>query len=410
MGPERRLGTSVVVALALCSTLAYGALAADPSWTPEPTGTPGPSWPALGEDGPWPTPALLSQPTDLTLDIHALPGAWALGSGMFVASDGTEMTWSQVSCRDAEGQPFLGEIVAFAPLSDPEPVVIYHDPEPDARIWDTAVRAGRYAFVETNERVLGTGWRLWALPGRGEARVLLDTNDGPDIAPSPRFVLTDDRVIWTAVHPRDGVLTYELRSARFDGTDNHALISSPVATRQYWYPSTDPAGTHVLFATVEPVGQDWRYRIWSLDLTDPKARPVRLGTSNEATQPLANSTTLVWRIVDGNVQAEGKDMVMADLDGRHPVRLHLPHRFLPSLGSRFLVEQDERQELVIYDTTDGGRPVVIERFDVHAGWELQRGWTMIAGDLLIFRPVVFDEEHAPGLEIDWAILPPAADQ
>ncbi|MCY7418794.1 MAG: hypothetical protein LH650_09910, partial [Chloroflexi bacterium] len=61
LGPGRR-SFALFAALALCSAVGYGALAADPSWTPEPTGTLGPSWPALGEDGPWPTPALLSQP------------------------------------------------------------------------------------------------------------------------------------------------------------------------------------------------------------------------------------------------------------------------------------------------------------------------------------------------------------
>ena len=407
MGSERRWGTSVVAALTLCASLGYGALAADPSWTPEPTDTPGPSWPALTEDGPWSTPALLSQSPDLALEIHALPYAWVDRSGPFVASDGAELTWSRVSSRDAEGQPFLGEIVAFAPIIDSEPVVIYRDPEPDTRIFDTAVHSGRYAFLETNERLLGTGWRLWSLPGRGEGCVLLDAMDGPEAAPSPHFALTDDRIIWTAVHPRDGVLTYELRSARFDGSDNHALLSSPFEERQYWYPSTDPAGTHVLFATVEPVGDHWRYRIWSLDLTDPGAQPVRLGTSEQATQPLTNGTMLVWRVVDGNVQAEGKDMVMADPDGGNEVRLHMPHSFMPTLGNRYLAEQDERQELVVYDLAAGGARLVAERLDNDAGWVLQRGWTMVAGDLIIFRPVVYDDEHAPGVQIAWAILPPA---
>ena len=100
----------MVAALTLCASLGYGALAADPSWTPEPTDTPGPSWPALTEDGPWSTPALLSQSPDLALEIHALPYAWVDRSGPFVASDGAELTWSRVSSRDAEGQPFLGEI------------------------------------------------------------------------------------------------------------------------------------------------------------------------------------------------------------------------------------------------------------------------------------------------------------
>lgn len=402
---DRRV-TVLSPALALCLAGGYVAQAADPAWTPGPTDTPGPSFPALTQAGPFPTPALLSQTPDLAIDIHALPGVWAHGSGPFVASDGSELVWSRVTARVEEGHPYLGEIVAFDPVSDLEPVVIYRDPEPDTRIFDTAVRNGTYAFVETNERLLGSGWRLWSLPGRGEDRVPLDAMDGgPDAAPSPQFALTDDRVIWTVVHPRDGVLTFELRSARFDGSDNHALLSSPVDERQYWYPSTDPDGTHVLFATVEPVGDDWRFRIWSLDLTDPEAQAVRLGTSDQATQPLTNGTVLVWRIVDGNVRNLGKDMVVADLDGADPRRLHIDPPFLPSLGNRFLVEQDERRELVVYDLAAGGSPVVIERFDGDAGWVLQRGWTVVAGDLLVFRPVVFDDAHAPGVEIDWAILP-----
>jgi hypothetical protein len=405
MRQERR-AVVLFAASAFCVFVTGAALAADPNLTPGPTDTPGPSWPVISEAGPFPTPALLSQPPDLALDVHALPGAWAHGSGPFVSSDGTEMVWSRVTDRVEEGHPYLAEIVAFAPLTDPEPVVIYRDPEPDTRIFDTAVRSGRYAFLETNERVLGTGWRLWALPARGGDRVLLDIMDGgSDAAPSPQFALTGDRVIWSAVHPRDGVLTYELRSASFDGTDNRALLSTPVEERQYWYPSTNPAGTHVLYGTVEPSGDDWRYRIWRLDLTDPRARPMRLGTSEQATQPLTNSRVLVWRIVDGNVRAESHDMVMADPDGDNAVRLNMPSSYLPSLGNRYLAEQDERQELVVYDLAAEGAPIVIERFDEDAGWILQRGWTMVAGDLLIFRPVVYDDEHAPGVEIDWAILP-----
>lgn len=405
MKPERQL-IIVPAALALCLAAGYVAVAADPAWTPGPTDTPGPSFPALTEAGPFPTPALLSQPPDLTIEVHALPGIWAHGSGPFVASDGSELVWSRITARVEEGHPYLGEIVAFDPFGDLEPVVIYRDPEPDARIFDTAVRHDRYAFVETNERLLGPGWRLWSLPGRGKDRVLLDAMDGgPDAAPGPQFALTDDRVIWTAVHPRDEVLSYELRSARFDGSDNHALLSSPIDKRQYWYPSADPAGTHVLFATVEPQGDHWRFRVWSLDLTDPEARPVRLGTSDQATQPLTNGSVLVWRIVDGNVLEVSDDMAMADLDGGDAVRLHMPQSFLPSLGNRFLVEQDERHELVAYDTAAGGAPVVIERLDGDAGWVLQRGWTMVAGDLLVSRPVVYDDQHAPGVAINWAILP-----
>jgi hypothetical protein len=357
-----------------------------------------------------PTPALLSQPPDLALDIHALPDAWAHGGGPFVASDGIELTWPRVTAQVEEGHPYLGEIVAFAPLTDPEPVIVYRDPEPDTRIFRAAVHSGRYAFLEFNERLLGTGWRLWALPSRGGDRALLDTMDGPEAAPTPQFVLTDDRVIWTAVHPHDGVLTYELRSARFDGSNNLALLSAPVEKRQYWYPSTDPAGTLVLFATVEPVCKDWRYRIWSLDLTHPGAQPVRLGTSDQATQPLTNGTTLVWRIVDDNVMNNGKDLVMADLDGDHPVRMHIHRPFLPSLGNRFLVEQDDRKTVTLYDLAAGGTPVGVERLDEQAGWVLQRGWTMVAGDLLVFQPVVYLEGQAPGIQTDWAVLPGMPDR
>jgi hypothetical protein len=272
-----------------------------------------------------------------------------------------------------------------------------------------AVRNGHYAFLEMNQRLLGDdGWRLWALSEPNGKAVLLDRRDGPhgDQRPPPRFALTDDGVIWTAVHDRAGVLIYELRSARLDGSGARALLTSPVATKQFWFPSTDPAGSRVVYATVEPDGVAFRFRTWSLDLTGPGAKPVRLGESDAATQPVTNGTTLAWRVVDGNVANWGKGLVIAGADGGGAHNVPASSLMNLSVGRRFLTYDTlDGSDLVLYDT-ETDRLVDVERHAPPDTIAMQRGWTLVAGDILVFRRVSRSEGGTPvPAVVCWAILP-----
>lgn len=62
--------------------------------------------------------------------------------------------------------------------------------------------------------------------------------------------------------------------------------------------------------------------------------------------------------------------------------------------------------LVLYDT-EAGTLSVVERHPRPDLWTMQRGWTVVAGDLLVFRRVYLadDANASRPAEICWAILP-----
>jgi hypothetical protein len=336
-----------------------------------------------------------------------IPESWADATGITVASDGTEVVWSAINALDPRGQPYMADVVSFVPGRDAEPRIIYRHPDRDSLILNVAVRHGHYGFLEGNVR-LGPGWRLWALPGPNKPAVLLDKDDAPDGMPTPLMALTDDRVIWTAIHPRQGVLTYELHSARFDGSDPRVLLSSPLDKLQYWMPSTSPDGRYVLYATVEPVESGYRYRIFSLDLTRPGATPVRLGTSDEATQPETNGTNLIWRVVWSNVANWGQGLVSADPTGSNPRYLSLPapHIIHATVGRRFVAyDTFEPVDNLTLSDLKTDKVVTVEQWPKADGVGYQQGWTIVAGDLLIFRRISTVKDVTKSPEVCWAILP-----
>jgi hypothetical protein len=305
----------------------------------------------------------------------------------------------------------MPDLASFTPGRDAGPAVFYRSPKRDSTIWDIAVRDGGCAFLEENPRQLGDGgWRLWALPPGASKAVLLDSSVRPpaDGRPAAMFAMTRDGVVWTAVHDRDGHPGFELRAARLDGSGARVMQSAPMKARQIWYPSSDPAGTTVVYGTVEPAGSGYAYRVWSLRLDDPKAVPVRLGDSDAATQPVTNGASLVWRTVDGNAGNWSTALVAASPDGSGGVSVQV-HRLLGlSLGRRFAAfDTEAAQSVTLYDTAQG-RLVDVERYEAPDTRGIQPGWTVVAGDLLVFRRVDYynqDEAAAAPPAIVWAVLP-----
>ncbi len=342
----------------------------------------------------------------LTLTVHTLPSDWSVKSGPFVASDGTEVVWASTNARDASGQPYVADLVGFVPGRDAAPHVIYRHADRDSLLWWTGVAHGHYAFLEQNTRLLGEdGWRLWAVPAEGAKPVLLDRSAERTGAPAAMFALSADRVFWTSFHVRNGAEYSELRSVRYDGTDSRVLLSSPGKDRQYWYPSIDTANSRLLFATVEPSGSSWHFRVFALDLAHAAAIPVRLGDSDDVTEPLSNGSAVVWRGVDGNVANWGADLAVAEPGGQAAVPLSVAMPAMPSIGRRF-VTWDSRStpdEVILYDTQARAQ-VVAERRVYPDGY--QRGWTRVAGDLLVFRRVTYDVDVNVPAQICWAMLPP----
>ena len=114
---------------------------------------------------------------------------------------------------------------------------------------------------------------------------------------------------------REGVPTFEMRGAGFDGSNPSVLLASPAKQVEYWTPSGDPSGKRLTYATVEPTRSGDNFRIYSLDLSDPGAHPVRIGDSDSATEPLTNGAKVVWKVVDDNVANWGKGLIVGDSSG-----------------------------------------------------------------------------------------------
>ena len=346
----------------------------------------------------------------LELELHALPESVSRAVGPSVASDGQELVWAVAS--GVGTATALADLASFTPGRDAAPAVFYRHPDRDSMIWDVAVRDGACAFLEMNERKLGeNGWRLWSLPARRGKAVLLDTRDGSptDGRPAAMFALTRDGIVWSAVHDHEGTPTFELLTARLDGSGRRVLLSAPVKTRQFWYPSADPSGASVLYATVEPAGGGFEYRLWSLDLEDPAAQPVRLGASDTATQPVTNGSTLVWRTVDGNGGNWSPSLTAAARDGGAPVTVPVDRLLRLTVGNRFAAfDTEATQSVELYDLSTG-RLVDVERYTPPDTRGVQPGWTVVAGDLLVFRRVDYynaDGASAAPPAIVWASLPP----
>jgi hypothetical protein len=327
------------------------------------------------------------------------------------SSDGTEIAWPSVGDRRApDGQPYLPNIASLDTSTDAPPRLVYQAPAFDSLLWPVAVRHGHYAFLESNGRLLGEqGWRLWSLPGPNATAVLLDHGDTSNGSAVPAFALSDDSVIWTVAHVRGKTTAYEIRSARADGSAPTVLLSSPADKVQYWFPSIDPAGAHLLYSTVEPVADAWRFRVWSLELGVPGAVPVRIGTSDDATEPLSNGSLVAWRTVDGNVLNWGAGLEVASLDGSMTRTTAVTHENDLSMGSRYIAFNclDDSTDLRLYDTV-ADKIIAVEHNDADGPWGIQDGWSLVVGDLLVYRRVFDSSIGGPGdhpPEIYWARLP-----
>jgi hypothetical protein len=396
------------------------------SATPSPTLTAGsasgtfilppPTSPAATTPVPAPSAAAspsASTPPALALELHKLLREWSMPTGPTVASDGVEIAWPVVTARSEEAGPVVPDIAVFRPAAGAPPTIVYKHPDRDSLIWALAVRNSHYAFLEMNARLLGeSGWRLWALAGAGRQAVLLDTRDGPDDGrPAAAFALTDAGVVWTAVHDRDGVPTFELRTAGFDGSSERVLLATAVGKRQYWYPSVAADGTTLSYSTVERASGGDRFGLWTLDLSRPDSQPVPIPGVEDGTEPVLTDRTLAWRTVDDNVANWGRGLVVAANGGAPAVIApgELSGIAHLSMGNRFVAfETISHQAVQLYDTVEQ-HLVTVEQHTAPDTVGIQPGWTLVAGDLLVFRRVDYadDADAAGPPEVIWSILPPA---
>jgi hypothetical protein len=342
---------------------------------------------------------------NLKLDFACIPDSWALSTGPSVASDGTNLVWSAIGSLANPNLPTLPDLVGFAPGHDSVPHYVYRGPNRDSYINAIAVSDGHYAFVVNDDQLYGSdGWGLLAVPGAGQKAILLDKGDLAGAPQVGSIAMGGGQVIWTTFHEVAGVVTSEIRAAHFDGSDPRIIASAPVSQTEYWWPSLDPTGRFLLYATVEHLSDgNEAFRIYRRDLSVPSSTPVRLGTDNAATEPLSNGRALVWRTINDNVINWGHDLVLAAADGQDPKSLSLPDVGLESIGNRYLAYYRlSIGDLTLYDTATGTFDLVEQHGDSDP-WQLQRGWTVVAGDLLVLRRAT--NTSTPPPQVCWASLP-----
>lgn len=400
----------VVLALATsagaCGTQTIAPSAMRPT-SASPTTSPTPQ-PAISAEASPTGPSGSAAPSgtvNLKLDFACIPDSWALSTGIYVASDGTDLVWSAIGSLADPNLPTLPDLVGFAPGHDSAPHYVYRGPNRESYITVIAVSDGHYAFVVDDDHLYPNSWGLLAVPGAGQKAVLLDKGDVPDAPQVSRIAMGGGQVIWTTFHEVAGVVTAEIRAAHFDGSDPRILASAPANKTEYWWPSLDPTGRFLLYGTVEhPSGGNEAFRIYRRDLSAPDAPPVRLGTDDAATEPLSNGRTLVWRTINDNVINWGHDLVTAAPDGQGAKSLSLPDVGLESLGNRYLAYYRlSVGDLTLYDAATGTFDLVEQHGD-NDPWQLQRGWSVVAGDLLVLRRT--NSSTPTGTpQVCWASLP-----
>lgn len=360
------------------------------------------------------TPTPSSNPTATpraTLVIKAIPQELTTPT-LDYRSDGSSLVYSSGAADP--GTTYAPDLWRFDPETEAADR-IFTNPNRDSNLplvgSDTA---GRYAFVETNARLLGeTGWSLWLLPGAGEEPVEIDrsTTQGSTI---PFFALEDGRLVWTATHGNEGEEPIsQLLVAEPPSYEPIELASAPLIEQAFAFPDLD--GSRLVYNSFEAVGQAQQFRAYLVDLSAGND-PVRLDTTGDVAMPLLHGDVLVWKRAPLNAYGWGileygaVDEPMTELD---TVAMHsypdVPFSY-PSLGTRFLAAHDPNHNSLYVFDLDTETPFLVEDLGeerVEGERAAVIGRPSVAGSLLAYIQGA-DDPTTP-LLLKYVVLPDASD-
>ena len=109
-----------------------------------------------------------------------------------------------------------------------------------------------------------------------------------------------------------------------------------------------------------------------------------------------------------NVANWGQGLVSADPTGSNPRYLSLPapHIIHATVGRRFVAyDTFEPVDNLTLSDLKTDKVVTVEQWPKADGVGYQQGWTIVAGDLLIFRRISTVKDVTKSPEVCWAILP-----
>jgi hypothetical protein len=276
-----------------------------------------------------------------------------------------------------------------------------------------AVHHGKYAFEEEIDHGDGTGgWRLWYIPAAGASAVVLDSTDNDPQAlastsPAVWLALTDDRLVWNAIHETPTGPHFYLRSYEFKNRITRNLAEADASSTEFWFPDADDAG-RLVYSTVERSASGsittTSYHVYYTQIGDGPLQPQRLDKDGDSTEPVLSGDDVVWKAVNEGVTSWGglsryplskgvRDDVFFD---------HQTSADYQTAGDRYVAAWLPDDTIFeVYDLqTDTS--LLIEKHEPTSPHGVVR--PKIAGDLLTFIRV--DNDPGADLQLCWTRLPP----
>jgi hypothetical protein len=354
------------------------------------------------------TPAA-TPPSELmsALDVRSLDPV-TTDSILEFASDGRSVLFSAGLAEDAadDAAPDLWRI--HADEEDPEPELVWRNPERDHSIVRLAGDLGSAIFVDIP--LDGSrAWDLWLIPQGAEEAILLDSHPGDEAVSSlvPSFSIQESTVAWTAFDVGATGPVSQLLVAQGPDWRPTVLQERPAAEAELWLPSFH-AGRLAYSEIRYSVDRTTDTRgVYLLDRGSPDETPRRLDRSDRATMPLLVGDTVLWKEADrGFSMFNWGTLWRSDSDGGNIGRLDTtPQDYVnyPSAGARFIAWWGANAfEFGVYDLVEQ-RPRLIERYAAGSQTNVLR--PHIAGDLLAWLHV---EGEGPDsrAQLRYAFMPP----
>ncbi len=299
-------------------------------------------------------------------------------------STGTHLIWSSGARADREA-----DVAPDLFASEPDGVarLIYDNPHRDSRLEHIDGAGSRIAFMELNSRAFGRGnWKLWYQPDLGDPPVLVDEGGGGQL---PFFSVSDDHLVWTAVHGKPAMS--QLLLLELDTMEERLLAEDDPARVQYWFPDVD--GQRVVYGTVEPnedFTSDERH-VYLLEL-DGDVDPVRLDRAMSASEPAIHGENVVWKESDPTLNFLNAGSLVhyaIDTGQLKPLDLRTPNGLgfvEPTVGERYVAAWAQYlRSLYLADLEDGDNLQVLDLGDTSDDPHDTVAHPDIEGDLLAYK-------------------------
>ena len=314
-------------------------------------------------------------------------------------STGTHLIWSSGARADREAD-VAPDLFASEPGGAGR--LVYDNPNRGSRLEYIDGIGTKFAFMEVNNTEFGPGnWKLWYMREPAVAPALVDEGGGGQL---PFFSISEDHVVWTAVHGQPAMsqlLLLDLRTM-----EQRLLAEDEPGEVQYWFPDVD--GQRIVYGTVEPnedFTSDERH-VYLLDL-ERQGDPVRLDQGTSASEPTIQGDNIVWKESDPrlNFLVAGSLVHYSIASGsREPLTIPNFEGFgfvEPTVGERYAAAWPESDRMLyIADLETGDYPPIMDLGDTNEDPHDAVAHPDIEGDLLAYKFGPAGGE----LELHWILL------